>query len=80
LHADLAHSEREHLKHGPYIESLPGPDQLLTPLHFTSQELDAFKGTNLYGATLDRERDWKKEWEQCSTVIEQPLWKNAFTW
>jgi hypothetical protein len=53
------------LSHLPYLKTLPGTEQLLTPLHFTSDELDAFKGTNIHRATLDRLQAWKDEWQQC---------------
>ncbi|OSD03733.1 SET domain-containing protein [Trametes coccinea BRFM310] len=70
------------LQHGPYINTLPSPEKLRTPLHFTPAEVDAFRGSNLYGATLDRRRDWEVEWEQCKTVVNaaNPSWAAAFTW
>ena len=52
-------------KHGPYIDILPDPLQLRTSVYFTANELEAFRGTNLYGATLDRINMWKAEWEEC---------------
>ncbi|KIJ07596.1 hypothetical protein PAXINDRAFT_164574 [Paxillus involutus ATCC 200175] len=57
------------LRHLPYIRCLPAAEKLLTPLHFSKQELQMLKGTNIYGATLDRERDWRVEWEQCRSVV-----------
>lgn len=70
------------LSHFEYLDTLPSPDKLRTPLHFTSHELEIFKGTNLYGATLDREAEWKKEWEQCRELIRQsnPPAGDQFTW
>ncbi|KAH9887069.1 SET domain-containing protein [Cubamyces lactineus] len=70
------------LRHGPYIATLPSADKLRTPLHFNPAELEAFKGSNLYGATLDRQRDWQAEWEQCRAVVAaaDPSWGEAFTW
>ncbi len=68
--------------HLHYLNTLPTPDKLRTPLHFTSSELDLFKGSNLYGATLDRELEWKNEWEQCRKVIADTNsnWGEQFTW
>ncbi|KZT69429.1 SET domain-containing protein [Daedalea quercina L-15889] len=70
------------LAHWPYLKTLPSADKLRTPLHFTSTELEAFRGSNLYGATLDRHRDWQQEWTQCrglfSTV--NSAWAGEFTW
>ncbi|KDQ54521.1 hypothetical protein JAAARDRAFT_38195 [Jaapia argillacea MUCL 33604] len=70
------------LNHLPYLNTLPSPSKLLTPLHFTENELEAFKGTNLYGATLDRRREWQEQWEVCKVVIDSvnPELGNAFTW
>lgn len=54
----------------------------MTPLHFTTSELEAFKGSNLYGATLDRRRDWEAEWGQCQAVVSSAnaKWGKVFTW
>ena len=60
-----AHGSYDTLIHSPYLDTLPSPDRLRTPLHFSTEELDALKGTNLYGATIDRRRVWEAEWEQC---------------
>ena len=70
------------LKHRPYLNTLPSPDQLRTPLHFTSVELEAFQGSNLFGATLDRRREWEAEWEECKAVISgvNAEWGSDFTW
>ena len=71
-----------HLAHYSYVNTLPAAGQLRTPLHFTPLELEMFKGTNLYGAALDRERDWRAEWSQCHAVIfdANSDWGNRFTW
>ncbi|KAJ7284083.1 SET domain protein [Mycena rebaudengoi] len=70
------------LAHLPYVKSLPSQEKLRTPLHFTQLELDQFKGSNLYGATVDREREWKEEWVQCRDVIAgvNGKWGDQFTW
>ena len=77
-----AHGSYDTLMHSPYLGTLPSPDQLRTPLHFSTEELDALKGTNLYGATIDRRRAWEAEWEQCladvSTVNTE--WGKGLTW
>ncbi|KAI0265056.1 hypothetical protein BC834DRAFT_843706 [Gloeopeniophorella convolvens] len=72
----------EALIHLPYINTLPSEDQLTTPLHFTEVELDSLKGTNLYGATKDRFRDWEIEWEQCAADVStiDAGWAKEFTW
>ncbi|KAI0072171.1 SET domain-containing protein [Panus rudis PR-1116 ss-1] len=70
------------LKHRPYINILPSPDQLRTPLHFTPEELELFRGSNLYWATLDRRDQWRTEWQQCQAALseESPQWAAEFTW
>lgn len=70
------------LKHRPYLHVLPHPSKLRTPLHFTEQELEALKGSNLYGATLDRVREWQTEWNQCRDAIRlvNEGWALDFSW
>ncbi|KAJ7498617.1 SET domain protein [Mycena latifolia] len=70
------------LAHRPYVKSLPSQDSLRTPLHFAPFELERFKGSNLYGATIDRQREWRMEWEQCQGVISlaDREWADQFTW
>ncbi|KAH7882159.1 hypothetical protein F5I97DRAFT_1817676 [Phlebopus sp. FC_14] len=72
----------EVLQHMPYIQCLPTADKLLTALHFSKRELEFLQGTNLYGAALDRERDWRAEWETCRSVLEnvKSSWATSFTW
>jgi hypothetical protein len=70
------------LRHLPYLQSLPPPDALLTPLQFTPSELEAFRGTNIYGATRDRQESWNVEWNKCRTFIHAvyPDWAQRYTW
>lgn len=58
------------LAHAPYIRTLPAPERLRTPLHFTERELELFGGTNLYGATLDRRQEWRDEWSVCCAAFD----------
>jgi len=70
------------LAHFPYVKSLPAQEKLRTPLHFTATELELLKGSNLYGATLDRRREWEAEFEECRGVIStvDREWADQFTW
>ncbi|KAF8639752.1 hypothetical protein AX17_001014 [Amanita inopinata Kibby_2008] len=45
-------------------------------------ELELFKGTNLYGAALDRKREWQEEYTQCQNAISKAngAWGASFTW
>ncbi|KAF8204763.1 SET domain protein [Pholiota molesta] len=60
-----ASNSGDKLLHDRYLDTLPPAENLRTPLHFFPAERDLFKGTNLYGATADREREWRSEWSQC---------------
>ncbi|KAJ6515535.1 SET domain protein [Mycena sanguinolenta] len=75
-------SSKNLLAHFPYVKSLPTLDKLRTPLHFTQAELELLKGSNLYGATLDRQREWQAEFEECRGVIGAVNrdWADQFTW
>ncbi|EMD35055.1 hypothetical protein CERSUDRAFT_107074 [Gelatoporia subvermispora B] len=70
------------LLHTPYLSTLPSADKLRTPLHFTPAELDALRGSNLHGATLDRQRELQAEWAQCQTIVAAANedWGLRFTW
>lgn len=63
------------LQHWPYIQSLPPASTLRTPLQFTDAEMGLLEGSNLYGATLDRRRQWTEEWQTVKAVI-----GNGVTW
>ncbi|KAJ7087399.1 SET domain protein [Mycena crocata] len=75
-------SRTDLLAHLPYVKSLPSRGKLRTSLHFTPFELEQLKGSNLYGATLDRTRDWKAEWAQCLAAVASvnTAWGDQFTW
>lgn len=49
------------LLHGPYVDALPSEKDLRTPLYFNEEEMNFLRGTNVHGATVDRERDWRAE-------------------
>ena len=55
----------EPLAHLPYLKMLPKPEQLLAPLHFSEKELEIFRGSHLYGATIDRRNVLHNEWQGC---------------
>ena len=71
LHWALSSDLPPALVHRPYLDILPGEAQLRTPLYFTPDELEAFKGTNLYGIAVDSRRaEWQAECEQCQRDIQ----------
>lgn len=50
------------LLHHPYVQSLPAEEEMRTPLYFNDAERLYLEGTNLAGATRDRETLWRAEW------------------
>ncbi|KAG2013346.1 tho2 protein [Coprinopsis cinerea AmutBmut pab1-1] len=84
LHWIVDHKElaKTTLIHGPYVNILPPSEQLSTSTYFTPEELERFKGTNLYGATLDRLREWQSEWKQCQNIVSEKKqgWGRKFEW
>ena len=72
----------DELLHRHYLDTLPKSESLRTPLHFTPSELELFKGSNIYGAALDREREWKTEWNQCREEVSKfnTYLGERFTW
>jgi hypothetical protein len=78
----LSISAPKELAHRPYINILPSAERLCTPLHFTPEELDLFRGTNIYGATIDRQKAWEMEWEMCRNriAVSNSYLAHRFTW
>lgn len=56
-----------------YIQALPSPDQLNTPLFFNDEELALFQGTNMVGAIADRRQLWREEVESLDKVLREKL-------
>ncbi|KAH7877122.1 SET domain-containing protein [Lentinula edodes] len=78
----ILNGESLNLRHRPYVQTLPTPDQLRTGLFLSSAERELFQGTNLYGAIQEREQEWKSDWNQCHNVVAgvEEAWARAFTW
>ncbi|KAF9652445.1 SET domain-containing protein, partial [Thelephora ganbajun] len=74
----------ESLAHLPYLEILPKPEQLRTPLHFSEKELELFRGSHLYGATIDRRNVLHNEWRRClehlTTATNGDVYQRRYTW
>ena len=69
------------LTHEPYISALPSPSSIRTPLYFSPAERALLRGTNLDGATRDREQLWQTERAQALARLRAPEEvKNAITW
>ena len=71
-----------HFRHQAYLDTLPHPDQLRTPLQFTLHEFELLRGTNLYGATEDRRKEWSTEWREVRDILADAdkIWAEGFTW
>ncbi|KAL5478677.1 hypothetical protein ACEPAI_1954 [Sanghuangporus weigelae] len=71
LHYTIGEADDENclLRHRPYIDILPKAETLLTPLYFSEDELDLFRGTNVYGAALDQSRMCMEEYRQLREAI-----------
>ena len=74
----------ESLAHLPYLKILPKPEQLLTPLHFSEKELELFRGSHLYGATIDRRNVLQNEWRRCLEYLtiasNGDVYQEGYTW
>lgn len=72
--------QQDALRHGPYAEALPLPEQLHTPLYFSDSELEVLRGTNLFAATHDRRSEWQKEWQQVTESLVDPAVHLSLQW
>ncbi|KAG0658346.1 hypothetical protein C6P46_005802 [Rhodotorula mucilaginosa] len=69
------------LTHAPYISALPSPSSIRTPLYFSPAERALLEGTNLDGATRDREQLWQNERAQVLARLRAAEEvKHAITW
>ncbi|KAL7424282.1 hypothetical protein Q5752_001872 [Cryptotrichosporon argae] len=59
--ADVGGAWPEPLKHRTYLASLPPPNTVLTPLHWTEAELELLDGTNLAHVVRERRDEWVAE-------------------
>lgn len=59
------------LAHRVYVDSLPSIEEMRTPLYFNEEEMNFLAGTNLYGATKDREKAWREEWKALQVILDQ---------
>lgn len=64
------------LGHQAYVDALPPPADLSSPLFFSPSELELLSGTNLYPAVVDRRREWEAEYE----IVKRTLEESALEW
>ncbi|GAA5920831.1 hypothetical protein JCM1841_005116 [Sporobolomyces salmonicolor] len=69
LAARLAADEGLALQHRVYVENLPASEAMRTTLYFSPAERELLRGSNLYGATEERERGWRDEWEDVRNWV-----------
>ncbi|EIW66319.1 hypothetical protein TREMEDRAFT_35092 [Tremella mesenterica DSM 1558] len=60
------------LHHQIYVDALPPPETLTSPLHFSDAELDLLEGTNLLGAVRDRKNELMEEAEIVREALKEP--------
>ncbi|BGP14819.1 hypothetical protein JCM10213v2_002774 [Rhodosporidiobolus nylandii] len=68
------------LQHNVYVDSLPRSPTMRTPLYFSAAERELLRGSNLYGATEDRERGWKEEWEEVRSWVTDEQVREELSW
>lgn len=68
------------LRHQPYVDYLPKPEAMRTTLYFNPAERELLQGTNLYGATQEREDDWKAEWREVTSWVNDEEVQAELTW
>ncbi|GAA5986198.1 hypothetical protein JCM11641_002886 [Rhodosporidiobolus odoratus] len=68
------------LQHQVYVDALPSPESMRTTLYFTADERELLRGSNLFGATEDRERGWKEEWEEVRGWIANDQVRAELSW
>ncbi|GAA5835729.1 hypothetical protein JCM11251_007411 [Rhodosporidiobolus azoricus] len=69
-----------HLRHQVYVDNLPSSDSMRTTLYFSPAERELLRGSNLFGATEDRERGWKEEWEEVQGWTSDEEVRKELTW
>ncbi|KIO31912.1 hypothetical protein M407DRAFT_67389, partial [Tulasnella calospora MUT 4182] len=69
------------LRHFPYLETLPPFRLLSNSLTFCDAEMELLKGTNLYGATIDRRNELLEQCQRCQSVFKRyiPNLADGFT-
>lgn len=71
------------LRHRPYVDMLPNTSTLRTPLYFTPEEMELFRGTNIYAATIEQRLKWEEEWKGVVAAMSSAGSKKIaeeFTW
>ncbi|KAJ5650796.1 uncharacterized protein N7484_004519 [Penicillium longicatenatum] len=66
----------------PYLQTLPQPGQMTTPLFFGEEDVDWLQGTGIPDASVSRYRDWDKQYDLSIEKLEQAGFEGfeAFTW
>ncbi|KZP00007.1 SET domain-containing protein, partial [Calocera viscosa TUFC12733] len=82
--------DAQHFKHAPYLKTLPGSSQLLTPIYFNEVEKKLLGGSNVAVETKKREEQWRRELNHAWTVFQRvygahlvftgAYWEKACTW
>lgn len=65
----------------PYLKCLPTPESLNTPFWFEDHDLQWLRGTDVHQAFIDREKIWRKYWEDGLEVMRRAgVNTKPYTW
>lgn len=68
------------LEHRTYIEHLPGAATMRTTLYFSPRERELLRGSNLHGATDEREQGWRDEWDEVRGWLQDEKVRSELGW
>ncbi|GAA5823460.1 hypothetical protein JCM3770_006045 [Rhodotorula araucariae] len=68
------------LQHHVYVDHLPTSDAMRTTLYFAPAERELLRGSNLFGATEEREQGWRDEWEEVRSWVSDSEIRDALSW
>ncbi|GAA5944299.1 hypothetical protein JCM3775_003319 [Rhodotorula graminis] len=68
------------LAHQVYVDHLPTSESMRTTLYFSPAERELLRGSNLYGATDEREQGWRQEWDEVRGWIADDAVREGLSW
>ncbi|GAA5910166.1 hypothetical protein JCM8208_006747 [Rhodotorula glutinis] len=68
------------LAHQVYVDHLPTTESMRTTLYFSPAERELLRGSNLYGATEEREQGWRQEWDEVRGWISDDAVREELSW
>ncbi|GAA6008631.1 hypothetical protein JCM10207_007185 [Rhodosporidiobolus poonsookiae] len=68
------------LQHRVYVDHLPSAASMRSTLYFSPDERELLRGSNLFGATEERERGWREELEEVKTWVLDEEVRGELSW